>query len=118
MRSEHELQKACVRWFGYQYPEYKDLLIAIPNGGKRHLTVAKKLKAEGAKAGVPDLLFPVPNASYASLWIEMKTEKGRVSPRQKHYIELLSGISCRVEVCRSFEQFQNTICNYIETVNL
>ena len=113
MRSEHELQKACVRWFGYQYPEYKDLLIAIPNGGKRHLTTAKKLKAEGAKAGVPDLLFALPNHPFASLWVEMKTEKGRLSEKQKHYIERLQKVGFMVKVCRSFEEFQREITDYI-----
>jgi hypothetical protein len=113
MRSEHELQKACVKWFGYQYPEYKDLLIAIPNGGKRHLTTAKKLKAEGAKAGVPDLLFALPKTPFASLWIEMKTEKGVISEKQKHYINRLQQVGFTTSVCRSFDEFERTITDYI-----
>lgn len=36
------------------------LMFAIPNGGLRHKATAGNLKAEGVKAGVPDIMLPVP----------------------------------------------------------
>lgn len=49
-----------------------DMVYAIPNGGDRQASVAASLKAEGVKAGVPDLCYPVPRWQYAGLYIEFK----------------------------------------------
>ena len=125
-QDEHELQKACVNWFGYQYPQYKDLLIAIPNGGKRHVKTAAKLKAEGVKAGVPDLFLAAP-VGYkveangrkiiehlsAGFWIEMKTEKGVIRDSQQKYLDRLSEFGYSTVVCRSFEEFTKSIETYL-----
>ena len=53
---ESTLQVSCVRYFRYQYPQYKKLLFSIPNGGKRGVVTASIMKQEGALAGVD---FPV-----------------------------------------------------------
>ena len=49
-------------------------VFAIPNGGHRHIKVAAKLKAEGVKAGIPDIFVAVPNSYSAGLFIEMKVK--------------------------------------------
>lgn len=113
-QDEHELQKACVNWFGYQYPHLKDLLIAIPNGGKRHVKTAKKLKAEGVKSGVPDLFLAYPMLPYSGIWIEMKTPKGIIRDSQKKYLERFKKLGYWVSVCRSFEDFEGVIRNYVD----
>lgn len=46
-----------------RYPEL-ELLHHIPNGGKRDKKTAEKLKAEGVKAGVPDICLPVARKGY------------------------------------------------------
>ena len=63
---EHNLQIACVRWFRLQYP--KHLIYAIPNGGRRNVAVAAKLKAEGVLPGVPDLHIPVAKGGFHGLY--------------------------------------------------
>ena len=116
-QDEHELQKACVNWFGYQYPHLKDLLIAIPNGGKRHVKTAAKLKAEGVKAGVPDLFLAIPTEwkkhYIPGLWIEMKTPKGVIRDSQQKYLDRLSEFGYSTVVCRSFEEFIKSIETYL-----
>lgn len=82
---ESNLQMACVRWFRLQYPEMAGLLFAVPNGSKRGRVTAAILKAEGALAGVSDLLFLMPAGTCPYLCIEMKTPKGRQSPAQKEF---------------------------------
>lgn len=109
---EHKLQVKCVQWFRLVYPNL--LIYAIPNGGQRNLTTAKKLKAEGATAGIPDLHIPTPRQGYASLYIEMKNgTKGRVSDKQKDIHEALQSQGNKVVVCRTFEEFQQEITNYL-----
>lgn len=62
----------------------------VPNGGKRHVATAKRLKREGTKAGVPDVLIftPPPNArGYRGMAIELKRARGgTVSPEQEQWL--------------------------------
>ena len=51
---------------------------AIPNGGLRNIVVAKKLKAEGVRAGTPDIFIPVPAGPYCGMFLEMKRRAGGV----------------------------------------
>jgi hypothetical protein len=53
--SEHSEQVGFVNWFNVQYPRV--LIFAIPNGEKRSITVAKRLKAEGVVRAYQTCLF-------------------------------------------------------------
>ena len=84
--SEHDEQVGFVIWFRSRFPGV--LILAVPNGGKRHPGTARKLKAEGVVPGVPDLFVPE-----WSLWVEMKRAKGgRLSPDQREVIAYLESI--------------------------
>jgi len=88
-------------------------LYAIPNGGQRHGVVAARLKAEGVKAGVPDLHLPVAMHGYHSLYIELKKKGGKVSPSQTEWhIALRLQNNC-VVVCYSWEEAASTLQNYL-----
>jgi len=90
--SEHQHQVGFVNWFRARFPRV--LIFAIPNGEKRALSVAKRLKAEGVVRGVPDLFIPE-----WCLWVEMKrTTGGRLSPEQREMIAYLEGIGQKVIV--------------------
>ena len=112
--SEHDLQTACVNWFRMQYREYAHLLIAIPNGGQRDVRVARKLKAEGVVAGVPDLFLAVARGQSHGLWIEMKNGKaGRVSEHQHYMLDALARQGYKGMVCRTFDEFRDKVQNYL-----
>ena len=113
-QEEHNLQCACVKWFAYQHPELQGLLFAIPNGGARNKATAGKLKAEGVVAGVADLILLVPRNKYHGLCIEMKTEKGRQSPEQKGWMEMVEAKGYRYIIIRSLELFINSVEHYLE----
>lgn len=90
--SESDEQIGFVQWFEAKFQGVR--IFHIPNGGHRTMSVAKKLKAEGVKSGVPDLFVP-----HWRLWIEMKrTKGGRLSPEQKDWIEYLEGVGYTVIV--------------------
>lgn len=85
---EHREQVALVRWLN----AHGVCFCHVPNGGKRSITEAVRLKASGVKAGVPDILIfsEVPNAPYLrGVAIELKAPKttqkaaGRISPEQE-----------------------------------
>lgn len=111
--SEHDEQTLLIKWFDIQYKN-KFVLFSIPNGGQRNLLVAKKMKAEGVRAGVPDLFLAVPNKDYAGLFIEMKKEKGGVvSEYQKIMLSRLEQAGYKCSVCKGFEKAKKEIEEYL-----
>jgi len=113
--SEHQIQCEVVRWFDLQYRNeaYSKRLVATPNGGHRHITVASKMKAEGQRAGFPDLFLHVPREGFHGLAIEMKTKVGKVSPAQDDWMTFLASQGYAVSVCRSFDDARNVIEEYL-----
>lgn len=92
------------RMMAGKWPELR-LLFHIPNGGSRGKVEAARFKAEGVKAGVPDLFLPVARGSHHGLFIEMKRrEGGRVSAEQKEWIAALTEQGYRAEVCHGWEE--------------
>jgi len=88
---------------------------AVPNGGSRNPAEAKNLKAEGVSAGVPDVCIPVPNKEYHGLYIEMKRQKGgKVSEKQKEWIEKLNKLGYLAVVCRGYEEAKEVVERYME----
>lgn len=65
-------------------------MFAIPNGGLRDPITASRLKQQGVKPGVPDVMLPVPWGRYAGLFIEMKRRtKHNTSDEQVEYVKVL-----------------------------
>lgn len=98
--SEHDLQKAVIDECDRRAilrPEY-GLIFAIPNGGARHPIIAAKLKAEGVRAGVPDLFLPVARHGYHGLFVELKAGPNKPSEAQLTWIRNLKAEGYRVEV--------------------
>lgn len=113
---EHRLQVACVNWYRLQHRKYADSLIAVPNGGKRDKTTAKKMKAEGQLAGVADLILLKSNKYYGALMIEMKTRTGRQAETQKQWQEYIEQQGYKYVVCRSIEDFVREVNDYLLNV--
>lgn len=114
--TEHQLQVQCVTWFKLVYKN--KLIFAVPNGGRTSIGTAVKLKKEGMLSGVPDLFIAEPTKHYAGLFIEMKNgKKGVLSNNQKEVIKMLSLRGYRVEVARSFDEFQDIINWYLKEWN-
>ena len=115
---ESKIQQRCVEWFRYSFP--KTVIASFPNGvfiGGTPVQRAKRwniLKAEGAMVGIPDIMIAMPSGAYHALFIEMKTEKGRLSENQKIVHAMLINSGYCVKVCRSFEEFTITINKYLE----
>jgi len=112
---EHQEQVAVFDWAGFstgRWPELA-LLYAIPNGGERHPAVAIRLKAEGVKAGVPDLCLPVARGGYHGLYIELKSWEGKLSAEQRRWLADLEGQGYRAVMCRGWEAAQRLIETYL-----
>ena len=114
---EHSEQVALMQWWAFTSKLFgvtEQLLFAIPNGGQRNLIVAKKLKAEGVRAGVPDLFLAVKRGGFGGLFIEMKKPKGgRVSDNQKECISLLKEQGYLAVVCNGWLEAKGQIEHYL-----
>ena len=94
-------------WFRATFPSI--LIYAIPNGGKRSITEAKRLKAEGVVPGIPDLHVPA-----WKLRIEMKRQKGgRVSTEQAEVMDYLQTVGDTCLVCAGFEDARRQVFKFI-----
>lgn len=113
--TEAQEQEALFMWARIQkYPELR-LLYHIPNGGSRHKLEAVKLRAEGVKAGVPDLCLPVARGNYHGLYIELKRLKGgRASEYQKQWLKDLNEQGYMAVICCGWEDAAQTIKNYLK----
>jgi len=90
--SESMEQQGFLQWFSLKFPTV--LCFHIPNGGKRSIKTAIRLKAEGVVPGVPDLFIP---SWYC--FIEMKrVNGGSLSEAQKGVIEYLERLGYTVIV--------------------
>lgn len=105
------------RWAAWQMGAYPELerLYHIPNGGHRHKATAGRLKAEGVKAGVPDVCLPVPRGGFHGLYIEMKRLRGNdTTPDQDGWLEFLTKQGYSTAVCRGWEAASKVILDYLQ----
>jgi hypothetical protein len=115
---EHEHQVALVAWARIAQlsrPEL-GLLFAIPNGGGRDKRTAGRLKAEGVRAGVPDLCLAVARGAWHGLFVEMKSATGTLSAEQLWWAEQLAGQGYAVITCRGFDEAKAAIERYLDEV--
>ena len=106
--SESDEQEGFVIWFRAKFPAV--LIYAIPNGGHRAISTAKRLKAEGVVSGIPDLHIPA-----WRLWVEMKRVKGgKLSAEQNAMIEHLEGIGHKVIVGKGAQDASAQVIDWIK----
>ena len=98
-----------------QYPMLRGCLVAVPNGGRRDAVTGARLKAEGATAGVSDLILFQRRGQSGALLVEMKTPKGRQSVAQRQWQEAMEAQGYRYAICRSLDEFMRTINGYLAT---
>lgn len=119
---EHQEQVALFTWAEYSKGKYPELalLYAIPNAAKRSLKMGAYMKAEGLKAGVPDVCLPVKKQyfgqmpEYIGLYIEMKHGKNKPTAKQIEWHDKLREAGHRVEVCYSWTETRDVIIEYLE----
>lgn len=114
--SESQEQINLFKWAGFASCKYPDLewMYHIPNGGKRDIGTARKLKAEGVKAGVPDIHLPVARGKYIGLYIELKVGKNKATDNQKTWLEGLSNQGHKTCICYGWESASEVLIKYLE----
>lgn len=113
--SEHDEQVAIFTWaesMEAQHPELR-MLHSTPNGGHRHMSVAVAMKAEGQRAGVPDMCLPVARGRWHSLYIELKVRPNKPTPEQLDWIDRLRYYGNSAIICYGAQEAISAIMAYL-----
>lgn len=127
-KSEHSLQRAVIKWCrGIGAGMVRERFAAIPNGGSRggdarsRMITGANMKAEGVRAGMPDLIFWDGRAVGIGckaifpriLWVEMKLGTGgRMSDSQKEVHASLVGSGFSVVIARDLASAVQAVINF------
>lgn len=113
--SEDWVQANFFAWIDRNSAERPELLLffAIPNGSNKSKMQRWVMQLTGLKPGVPDTCLPIATTAHSALWIEFKSETGRLSPEQKVWIEKLRDDGGKVEVCKCWKAAANITIEYL-----
>jgi hypothetical protein len=85
---------ADVRWFH------------VPNGEHRTQATGERLKRMGVMPGVPDIIIL---HAGRTLWLELKSNKGKLSPTQEDWREFLCNNGFAFYCCNTLDQVQASL---------
>jgi hypothetical protein len=115
--AEGEEQAELIDKFREQFPDVGPLLIHIPNGGfRKNAFEGWRLKKQGVRAGVSDLLLPVARGGFFGLWIEFKAappNDAPVSDSQEEWVGLMQSQGYSAHVCLGVEAAMKVLTAYL-----
>lgn len=111
-------QKVIFSWIRANQIRYPKLQLAYGtlNGVRLAPKLRKKMKEQGNRAGIPDIVLPAwsKDMAYHGLYIELKRVKGgRVSTEQEQYHALLKQEGYQCLVCRGHAEAIDSIKKYL-----
>ena len=115
---EHQEQMAFFEYVELKmlkkYPFLDKLLFSVPNGGLRSKAQAGKIKAEGGKSGVSDIVLLYPSKEFHYLCIEMKFGTNKQSDEQKKFERRVDEHGGLYQVCYSSQDALATLQWYLK----
>lgn len=122
--SEHDSQVLVVAWVDAHENVYPDLAMftAHPLGGYRPMIAAKSIRAEGARAGLPDMAIYSPRRNrhtgqtYHGLFIELKIgdRSNKPTAEQRAWLDRLTAQGYLAVVCFGHQEAIETIKHYLD----
>jgi hypothetical protein len=115
---EQIIQINFIAWFKYTYPELQNYIFHFANERKCSIIEGKILKRMGVKSGVSDVFLAYPVVSDKEtkhgLWIEIKTEKGKLSITQKEFLKNMKKVGYATAVAKSPDECKEAIIDYLQ----
>jgi hypothetical protein len=103
--TEDALHKAILKYLRTVLP-HGWLVMHVPNGGSRNPIEGAKMKALGVMAGWPDISIYGPGMC---CFMEVKTQRGRLSNSQHAVIDRLADMGHPVAVVRSIDDARTMV---------
>ena len=116
---EGQIQVGVMEWIRANEEEHPVLKVAFhtPNSFfGTNFAVVMWLKKLGMRKGVYDIIIPISKNGYSSLWIEIKKGKGKLTPEQKMFSELInkySDIPTKFEIYYDSQSCIESIKDYL-----
>jgi hypothetical protein len=114
--TEHQEQCAVIKWWWQVHKMYGlpvFALFAVPNGGARDVITGARLKAEGVRRGVYDLILAKPTSIYGGLFLEMKAGDNKPSEDQVSFGQYLTEAGYKASVHWSAQSAIEEIESYL-----
>lgn len=115
--TESAEQKGVIVWWSYVCAGYKldeKLLMACPAQAARTPQGGARIKAEGYRAGTPDLFLAVARKGFHGLHVEMKRKDGgRLNESQKEMLFLIGEQGFSTAVAHGADQARKIIAEYL-----
>ena len=105
MATERQIGIALTSWVKANYPDV--MFMHIANEGHHRKVV------EGVLPGASDYLLAEAMSFYCGLFLEIKTERGKLSDKQKKFGERIMEKGYHWEVTYGFEQSMDAIKRYM-----
>lgn len=107
---EHQEALALIEWASFQkwYPWF----LHIPNE-RSNKSEREKLAWVGVRPGVPDYFLAVPNGKHHGLFIELKSMRGKLTERQKSWLDRLTNQGYMAVVAFGWWQAKSIIEEYL-----
>lgn len=129
---EHYEQVNLFSWLALKEAQYPELACAyaVPNAAKRSARQGAWMKAEGMKAGVPDVVLPVVRVVrsikgadiykvWGGLYIEMKAPDKYPRPNQREWADRLEKAGQKViRRCTTWQEAAQHIMEYLGVADL
>lgn len=109
-RPEQQIQQACVFYLGILRRIGKLSYFHCPNGGYRSAIEGRVFKSLGVIPGIPDLIILLPKGRI--IFIEVKSEKGRISENQKMFHVELERLGHAVYIIRGVDDLKEILTGY------
>lgn len=110
--SEHQIQVSVFHWLRAVHPRV--IAYAVPNAARRSMAQAAWLKAEGMRAGIPDIVIAAPRGGFHGFYLELKTRTGKLSDSQRGMLLDLASEGYACGLARSVDDAIELINTYLE----
>jgi hypothetical protein len=113
--SEEQHQEAFFQWCevkGRQNSEFLEFF-HVANGGHRFAHTGAKMKRQGVKRGVPDVMLLIPKDRYHGLIIEFKAWPNKPTVHQKKWLKRFSDRGYLTALCYTWEDAAKVAERYL-----
>jgi fructose/tagatose bisphosphate aldolase len=103
-----------VNWFTHNYPDLADDFHHFANERKCSMQQGRLLKRMGVKKGVADFFLALAIGGFHGLWIELKTEKGKLTPEQLEFLMRKRQRGYSARVAHGSDEAKEAILDYLD----
>ena len=111
--TESNEQIAAMDWLRLQHPKIAEHTMHIGNERKSSQFAGFIMKRMGVLKGASDLFMAWPSQGYHGMFIEIKSITGKPTKEQLSFLERMSDVGYRTEVCYGADEVISAMKEYL-----